>query len=174
MILGSFLVSFFMFFWLCSSLVEFAKILFFLRKKQGFLRFGHFVFYDIFDYWSTCFWHCFLQGFFIDFGKHFGSMLEPFGIKNMIFSDHDFPCFLVSFFLTFGPKWGPKSIVPDVTFSILFRYFSRPFSKVVLGRLGGRFLMDFWGFFLHKYDLSPYWIRALGHKRNIWANELSA
>ena len=37
---------------------------------------------------------------------------------------------------------GPKSIIPDVTFGILFRYFSRPFSKVVLGRLVDRFLMD--------------------------------
>ena len=82
MILGSFLVSFFHMFLIMLEFGCICKNVVFPWEKQGFLRFGHFVFYDIFDYWSTCFWHCFLQGFCIDFGMHFGSILEPFGIKK--------------------------------------------------------------------------------------------
>ena len=74
----------------------------------------------------------FARFFIIDSGKHFGSM-DPLASKNMNFVDHDFPCFLVSFFLIFGPKWGPKSIVREFTFSILFRSCSQLFSK---GRFG--------------------------------------
>ena len=46
-----------------------------------------FSFYDIFDNLQTFFWHCFLLRFFIDFGRCFGSILEPFGIKK-----HDIFC----------------------------------------------------------------------------------
>ena len=65
----------------------------------------------------------------------------PFGIKKHdIFGVGFSMIFLINFFV-FGSKMGPKSIIPDVTLGILFRYFSRPFSKVVLGRLGDRFLI---------------------------------
>ena len=72
----------------------------------------------------------------------------------MICSDHDFPCFLVSLFLTFGPKWGPKSIDPDVIVFTVFRYFSQ---RSFWGGSGidfwwmfedfGRILGGFWGDF---------------------------
>ena len=75
---------------------------------------------------------------------------NPLASKNMIFSDHDFPCFFISIFLTFGPKWGPKSISREFTFSILFRSCSQLFPKGRFGEARGSifdgFLMILEGF----------------------------
>ena len=114
------------------------------------MRFGHFVFYDMFDNLSTCFWYCFLQCFFIDFWRYIGSILEAVGIKKHDFSAHDFPYLFCFIFLTFGPKWGPKSIVREFTFSILFRSCSQLFPKGRFGEARGSifdgFLMILEGF----------------------------
>ena len=54
--------------------------------------------------------------------------------------------FLSHFFSLLDQNGGPNGGSDWHLFDILFRYFFRPFSKVVLGRVGGRFLMDFEGF----------------------------